>query len=131
MERGGRLIKALLAIGAMALVAAAIAAPAMADSIGPIDFESYAAGNVDGQDGWSKTGAYDSEVGSVAAFPDAAGYGFGSQALRISNALMSGSFGDQTISPQARALRQASRSPTPTSRAASGSAPPKAPSRKG
>ena len=32
-------------------------------------------------------------------FPAAAGYGFGTQALRISDAVTSGSFGDQTFSP--------------------------------
>jgi hypothetical protein len=38
-------------------------------------------------------------VAAVASFPAAAGYGFGSQALRLSDAVTSGSFGDQTFSP--------------------------------
>jgi hypothetical protein len=38
-------------------------------------------------------------VASVSSFPAASGYGFGSQALRLSDAVTSGSFGDQTFSP--------------------------------
>lgn len=61
-----------------------------------ITFESptYAVGNINGQDGWTKTGAYDAAV-------TANTYGFaslGSQVLRISNAVTSGAFGDQTFS---------------------------------
>jgi hypothetical protein len=86
-----------------AALAAAVAAigvgGAAADSTGPIDFESYALGNIDGQQGWSKSGGYDVAVADVAAFPDAAGYGFGTQALRVSDAVTSGAFGDQTFSP--------------------------------
>ena len=84
------------------LVFLIMASAARADSIGPIGFEppAYSAGSPNGQQGWSKTGAYDHEISAVSGFPDAAGYGFGEQALRISNKLMSGSFGDQTISPQ-------------------------------
>lgn len=87
----------------LGLLAVLVLAPAArADSIGPIDFEppAYAPGSPDGQQGWSKTGPYDHEVATVADFADAVGYGFGDQALRISNELTSGSFGDQTISPQ-------------------------------
>ena len=59
-----------------------------------ITFETptYTLGNINGQDGWSKTGPFDSAV-SATTVP-----GFGSQALRISNAITSGSFGDQTFS---------------------------------
>ena len=91
-----------LAVFAIAVTAALVLAPAAsADSLGPIDFESpaYSTGNVNGQNGWSKTGSYDSEVASVGGFGAAAGYGFGAQALRISNAVTSGAFGDQTFSP--------------------------------
>ena len=38
-------------------------------------------------------------MADLSAFPAASGYGFGSQALRASNAVTSGSFGDQTFSP--------------------------------
>jgi hypothetical protein len=81
-----------------------------ADSIGLITFESsqgYNVGNIDGQPvlgtlpngKWSKTGPYDVQVALVSSYAAAIGYGFGSQALRISDAVTSGNFGDQTFSP--------------------------------
>lgn len=68
---------------------------ARAESGPLITFEpgAYHTGDIGGQDGWSKTGPYDATVvsgGSVATF--------GSQSLRISNKVTSGSFGDQTFS---------------------------------
>jgi hypothetical protein len=48
---------------------------------------------------WQKTGPYDAQVALVSTYPDAAGYGFVGQALRISDAMTSGNFGDQTFSP--------------------------------
>jgi hypothetical protein len=84
---------------------------AMADTIGLITFESsqgYVVGDINGQPTfdtlpngkWQKTGPlYDVRVDFVSNHADAATYGFGSQALRISNAVTSGSFGDQTFSP--------------------------------
>ncbi len=60
-----------------------------------ITFESptYSTGNINGQDGWTKTGSYD-----VAVVSNTYGYSsFGSQSLRISDAVTSGSFGDQTF----------------------------------
>ncbi len=88
-------------IAAVALMAATMASTAGAETFGPISFEptAYATGNINGQNGWMKTGSYDVGVASVASFPAASGYGFGSQALRISNGVASGSFGDQTFSP--------------------------------
>lgn len=74
-----------------------------ATTVGPIDFElpEYTTdpGNIDGQEGWSKTGGYDVEVASVSDFDAAEKYGFGTQALRASNEITSGSFGDHTFSP--------------------------------
>jgi hypothetical protein len=83
-----------------------------ADSIGLITFESsqgyVAPMDINGQPvaafnlpngKWSKTGPYDVHVRLVSDFPAAAGYGFGSQALQISDAVTSGTFGDQTFSP--------------------------------
>lgn len=61
-----------------------------------INFENppYVLGNINGQDGWAKTGPYD-----VVVTNNTYGYAaFGSQSLRISNAVTSGSFGDQTFS---------------------------------
>jgi hypothetical protein len=61
-----------------------------------INFEppTYTVGNINGQDGWSKTGAYDAAVVN-----NTYGYAsFGTQSLRISDATTTGSFGDQTFS---------------------------------
>jgi len=68
---------------------------AHADSVS-VNFESpdYAVGDINGQDGWSKTGPFDSAVVNNTAY----GYStLGSQSLRISNSITSGSFGDQTF----------------------------------
>jgi hypothetical protein len=95
-----RLLVAMVALLALAVMAG-VASPARADTAGPITFESpYVLGDIGGQQGWSKTGGYDAAVASVSSFPDASGYGFGAQALRISDAVTSGSFGDQTFAPQ-------------------------------
>lgn len=73
--------------------------PGRADSLN-IDFETYKPGVINGQDGWSSFGAagagcavYDHAVSSSVATP-----GFGFQSLRISNAVVSGCFSDQTFS---------------------------------
>jgi len=71
-----------------------IVVSAFADSTS-INFEgpTYTVGDINGQNGWSKTGPYDAAVVS-----NTFGYsGFASQSLRISNAITSGSFGDQTF----------------------------------
>ena len=67
-----------------------------------IDFESYAIGTIHNQDGWSSSGAagsgcavYDHAVVAAASYGYAS---FGSRSLRISNAVTSGCFGDQTFS---------------------------------
>ena len=80
---------------ALTLVAVIGVGAARADTTA-ITFESpaYTPGSVDGQDGWSSTGSYDQEV--VANTYGIAS--FGAQSLRISNAVTSGSFGDQTFS---------------------------------
>jgi len=66
------------------------------------DFESgFIPGNINGQQGWQKTGAYDVAVADNSTFvlPLQAPPAFGAQSLRVSNAATSGSFGDQTFSP--------------------------------
>ena len=81
---------ALLAVGVVGF-----STVAAADTLGSIDFESaqgYVTGNIDGQQGWSKTGPYDVAVKQTDRF------GFG-QAMRISNAVTTGAFGDQAFSP--------------------------------
>jgi hypothetical protein len=90
----------LAAATSMTVIAAAFslgAAPAASADTSSIDFETpnYHVGDINGQDGWSKTGAYD------VAVVDATPYGhptFGGQALRMSNSTTSGGFGDQTFS---------------------------------
>jgi hypothetical protein len=61
-----------------------------------VDFENppYTAGSVNGQDDWLSTGPYDQGVVLNSGAPAS----FGTQSLRISNAITSGSFGDQTFS---------------------------------
>ena len=88
LKRRGLSVALLVAVGVLGF-----SAVAAADTVGSIDFESYdTTGNINGQQGWSKTGPYDVEVVNTDRF------GFG-QALRISNAVTSGGFGDQTFSP--------------------------------
>jgi LPXTG-motif cell wall-anchored protein len=75
-------------------------AGAATTTVGPIDFESgYTAQNINGQNGWQKTGAYDVEVENLSGYPAAAGYGFETKALRASNFYADGAFGGQTFSP--------------------------------
>jgi len=60
-----------------------------------ITFETptYTIGNINGQDGWTKTGPYDHTVSSSLGTA-----GFGAQSFRVSNAITSGSFGDMSFS---------------------------------
>ncbi|MGZ8697288.1 MAG: hypothetical protein ACXWZ1_08015, partial [Gaiellaceae bacterium] len=100
---GGTLRRLFLLAGlvfGLAVFGSAFASTANANAIGPITFEppTYLLGNIN-QNGWMKTGPYDVAVANVATFPAASGYGFDTQALRLSNAVTSGSFGDQTFSP--------------------------------
>jgi hypothetical protein len=102
----GRLGASLVVVSTVLVLATA----AGADAIGPITFEQsqgYMVGDINGQPSsstlpngkWSKTGPYDVKVVPVSTYAAAAGYGFVSQALRITDAVTSGSFGDQTFSP--------------------------------
>src|SRR5262245_24795502 len=97
-HRGRRALSALVVASLATTLAVAgvigSAAPAGADTIGPIDFESYTQGSIDGQDGWTKTGPYDVAVSDNSTIPDAP-VGFGAQSLRVSDAAVSSSFGDQ------------------------------------
>jgi hypothetical protein len=80
----------LLAAAVAASAACVFAAAAGADTVGPITFDSpYTVGDINGQQGWSNTGGFDAAVVSTD----------GGQALRISDAVTSESFGDQTFSP--------------------------------
>ena len=86
--------KILVSAVASSLLFGVMATPAFADSFS-VNFESpYTLGNINGQFGWMKTGTYD-----VAVVSNTFGFTtFGSQSLRISDAITSGSFGDQTFS---------------------------------
>jgi hypothetical protein len=67
-----------------------------------VDFESptYTTGTINGQDSWSSTGAAGSGCAVYDHAVDSSGgtTGFGARSLRISNAVTSGCFGDQTFS---------------------------------
>lgn len=52
----------------------------------------YTLGNINAQNGWSRTGSFDHVVGGSYGWAT-----FGAQSLRISDAITSGSFGDQTF----------------------------------
>ena len=71
----------------------------LADSISN-DFESFTLGTANAQDGWTSTGAAGGgcAVYDHAVSPSFGVLGFGSQSLRISNAVTSGCFGDMTFS---------------------------------
>jgi hypothetical protein len=80
-------------IAATAGLVASTAGRAAADTMSPIDFDGYTLGDINGQQGWSKTNSqYDVNV--VPASGD-----FGARALMLSDAYTSGNFGDQTFSP--------------------------------
>lgn len=86
--------KIILGIFVFVFALALVTTTVFADSLS-INFESptYTVGNINGQDGWMKTGSFDSEV-----VTNTYGYTtFGSQSLRISDSVTSGSFGDQTF----------------------------------
>ena len=63
-----------------------------------ITFEppTYTTGSIHGQDGWSSSGPFDHKVVDNDLYPAPAS--FSTQSLRISNAVTSGSFGNQTFS---------------------------------
>ena len=85
----------LSTLSAGVLSAGLVIAPVAAASNLSVDFESptYSIGNINGQDGWMKTGPYDAAVAA-----NTYGYSsFGGQTFRVSDAVTSGSFGDQTF----------------------------------
>jgi hypothetical protein len=114
VRRGAALFTSVCLAGtAAAATFIGLAVPAGADTKS-VDFESYATGSVDGQDGWSSTGdcapghSYDQAIVDNSAVPGAPA-SFGAQSLRISDAKTSGCFGDQTFS---KATDEAAGEPT-------------------
>ena len=92
-----RLTSLVLAI-VFAITATILAVlPIKAESLEPIDFESYTTGAINGQDGWVFTGSYDADISDNSLFANSPS-GFGDHSLRISNASTSGSFGDWVFS---------------------------------
>src|SRR5258708_7213288 len=85
-----------------AIVLATLVPAAGADTVGPIDFESYMAGPVIGQDSPPWTGApcaaIDEGVVSNGSNPNAPS-SFGTKSFRISNQVVSGCFND-AFTPQ-------------------------------
>ena len=76
-----------LIMGAAVALPLAFAGTAQADTV-TTTFDGFNPGTVNGQDGWKVTGPYDQAVVGVP----------GDRALRISNAITAGSFGDMTFS---------------------------------
>ena len=64
---------------------------AQAQVLSSTNFDSFSLGSVNGQGGWGITGPYDQEVVNI---------GPGNNALRVSNRVTSGSFGDQLFAPR-------------------------------
>ncbi len=97
--------KAIAGLSTVALATTLMVSSAFADTVS-VNFEPpiYTVGNINGQDGWQKLGPYDVTVVSNT-------YGFtsfGTQSLRTSDAVTSGSFGDQTFAkPLANAAGEA------------------------
>lgn len=79
-----------------------MAAEAQAVVLSSTDFESFGLGSVNGQSGWSVTGGYDQEVVSDG----------GNKAFRLSDAVTSGAFGDQTFAPRPGGTGMTSADPT-------------------
>ena len=94
---------ALWAVAAgLTCVGALVAPTAQAVVLSSTDFESFALGSVNGQGGWSVTGGYDQEVVNDG----------GNKAFRLSDAVTSGSFGDQTFAPRPGGTGMTSSNPT-------------------
>ena len=92
-----RLVSVLCVVG---VAAALVTVPAMAASaaVPGQDFEGFTTGLVDGQGGWTVSNhAFDYAIADTTGL-----YGgvLGTRALRVSNAVTSGSFGDQLFSEQ-------------------------------
>ncbi len=79
------------------LFAVVFADGARADDNYATDFEEFEPGSPEGQDGWSRDGNFDHEIEDISADTEAP-VGFNDRTFRISNAITSGSFGDQTFS---------------------------------
>jgi 5-hydroxyisourate hydrolase-like protein (transthyretin family) len=92
-----RLLAGVVTIGVASALLTVPAATASAATSSQ-SFEGFALGSINGQSGWQIAGAsYDVAVADTSA---AYGGALGTRALRMSNAVTSGSFGDQLFSQQ-------------------------------
>ena len=99
-KSSNRVLLALLLIGGL-LGALLLSQSALADgSTYSTNFENFTVGDVNGQDGWtSGHGSSICPLYDVGVVPNTYGYtNFGTQSLRISNAITCGSFNDMTFS---------------------------------
>jgi hypothetical protein len=102
MSTRTRLLAASLALTlAGGLLVAVATVPVVADST-TIDFEGFVPGSPDGQDGWNADGSAGSGCATydhqIVVNGGGAPVSFGTTSLRMSNAVTSGCFGDQTYS---------------------------------
>lgn len=92
--------KLILTVSSVLVSLSFLVVPAFADSVS-VNFENppYTLGTINLQDGWSSLGAAGSgcAVYDHAVSASLSTAGFGSQSLRISNAVTSGCFGDMTF----------------------------------
>jgi Calx-beta domain len=95
-----RAVSVAAAVGLVGGVVVAASSVAQADTVSS-NFEGLTLGTVNGQDGWVNTGGgglpYDQYVVDNSLYANAPA-SFGTQSLRISNAVTSGSFGDHAFS---------------------------------
>lgn len=92
-----------IAVGALAALALSTAASAHADSYDPAGFEGFTLGEPTGQDGWTAfdMGGYNAANFDVEIVDPSGTWGstIGSRALRVSNGVTSGGFGNQLQTP--------------------------------
>jgi CheY-like chemotaxis protein len=119
-----RILVLVLFVAGLVGAPLALSPPALATGTPVTDFEAFAPGDLNGQDGWSSGhGSSFCPVYDVAVVPYTYGYpSFGSQSLRISNAITCGSYNDQTFS--ASLANEAGETSADTSSYSSGSRQP-------
>jgi hypothetical protein len=96
---------AALVVASIGLLASFAGAATTTGTIGFETSDGYTVGDINGQptttpgNTWMKTGSYDVAVEDLTSFTDHSQGLVGDRALRLSNSITSGSFGDQTFSP--------------------------------
>jgi hypothetical protein len=96
---------AALVVASVGLLASFAGAATTTGTIGfETSEEGYSLGDINGQpnttsNNWMKSGSYDVKVAALEDFPTRSAGFVGTQALRLSDSVTNGSFGDQTFSP--------------------------------